>query len=150
MGDEAPHVKTRDERRAERLSHFFSEETLMAKSRAPRAHIWEPEAPVEAEAPIDYAHELPRFLHKHGEADLRVNTPADCDAALADGWTFHPAAPAAAVPEGQSVAAAPAKPRKAKPATVTEVVKVDADVPSAAKAPPAKALKATRTKKKAR
>lgn len=43
----------------------------------------------------DYAHALPRDLHKaHGETK-RVTTAEDCDAALADGWTLTPPVEAA-------------------------------------------------------
>jgi len=42
----------------------------------------------------DYPHALPRDLHKAHGAHLRVNTPEQCDAALADGWQLVPPADA--------------------------------------------------------
>lgn len=64
------------------------------KDPAQRAHVWErparsDERPVIAEAPVDYQHELPRWVHKDGDQAF-VTTPEECDAAKAAGWVIDP------------------------------------------------------------
>lgn len=46
-----------------------------------------PTAPAE---PVPYPHQLPRLLHKPGVPQKRVDTPEQCEAAFADGWTLLP------------------------------------------------------------
>lgn len=54
--------------------------------------MWE-RAQRAAEAPADsyveYPLELPRYLHKHESDPVLVQTPDECDAALADGYVVH-------------------------------------------------------------
>lgn len=64
------------------------------KDPAQRAHVWErpariDERPVDAAPHADYAHELPRWIHK-GPDQKFVTTPDDCEAAKADGWVIDP------------------------------------------------------------
>jgi hypothetical protein len=40
--------------------------------------------------PAAYPHQLPRLLHKPGVPQRRVDTPEQCEAAFADGWTLLP------------------------------------------------------------
>jgi hypothetical protein len=64
------------------------------KDPAQRAHVWERPARIdERPAPVDphadYAHALPRWIHKGGEQKF-VTTPDECEAAKADGWLIDP------------------------------------------------------------
>lgn len=63
----------------------------------PRAHMWERPIPAHEQPPsvdphADYAHPLPRWVHKGGDQRF-VTTPEQCEAALADGWEIHPSTP---------------------------------------------------------
>lgn len=64
------------------------------KDPAQRAHLWErPSRVDEQPAPVDphadYAHALPRWVHKGADQKF-VTTPDECDAAKADGWVIDP------------------------------------------------------------
>lgn len=58
-----------------------------------RAHLWQRPARADEAAPVtpsDAPYELPRYLHKQGDAAKLVTTVEQCEAARADGWVFHP------------------------------------------------------------
>ena len=73
---------------------------------ADRAHLWERVSPAPDASPAahTYAHALPRLLHKSND-HKRVDTPDECDAALADGWALLPVAAGSAEPEPEPEAA---------------------------------------------
>lgn len=76
-----------------------------------RSHLWVRPERVDEKPPaapeFDYALELPRFLHKHGEESIIVKTPGECDDALAEGWQVH-------LHAVEAVDEAPAKKKKGK------------------------------------
>lgn len=63
----------------------------MAKDRKPRTHWDRPEVAEPMPVPVtDYPHQTPRYLHKTGDVARLVQSPEECEAAFAEGWTLQP------------------------------------------------------------
>jgi len=110
-----------------------------------RAGVWaRPSLEDAAGAPaLDYEYELPRHLHKRGEAEsLIVRTPAECVAALARGWEIHLAGPLELDEDEDVAPAGPAPMIGASGVTATTVA------PNVAPARPVKAAKPAKPAKR--
>lgn len=73
----------------------MAKKSIDTKDPSARPHVWarEPRPDEVAEVPVvsDYPYQVPRLVHKDGD-HLQVNTPDECDDALANGWSILPKA----------------------------------------------------------
>lgn len=94
-------------------------EPIEHKDPKDRAHMWERPARADEQREVESRdfdegyHELPRHLHKANGEWKQVDTRAECEAALADGWSLLPpkVEPKIEAPKSEKPAGKPFWPR---------------------------------------